>query len=227
MMDTNFSKKITCFIQARMSSTRLPGKVLFEFDDGETMLSKVYCQVKSIRHFENVVVLTSSEKSDDPIEVFCSDRGIPCLRGSLNDVYSRFCSGLSLFPCDGFARVCADSPFVNKTLLNFAIKVFHEEDNCVYVSNTLERNFPKGLSVQISNTQEFLSSTYSLTEKFSSEHICNGFESRIYDLKRINIFTAQLFEEKSYAIDEKEDLKFLSSVPLIALEQDKFYYKRM
>lgn len=210
-----------------MNSTRLPGKVLFEFGDGETILSKVYCQVKAIRYFENVVVLSSSEKSDDPIETFCYKRGIPCLRGSLNDVYSRFCLGLSVFPCDGFARICADSPFVNKTLLNFAINIFQNEDNCVYVSNTLTRTFPTGLSVQISNTQEFLSSDYPLTKKFSSEHVCNGFESDIFHRKRINIFTTQLFEEKSYAIDEKKDLKFLSSTPMIGLEKDKFYHERM
>ena len=210
-----------------MSSTRLPGKVLYEFDDGEEVLWKVYCQIKNIEYFDEIVVLTSSEESDDKIELFCRERKISYFRGPLDDVYSRFCSGLDIFPCDGFVRICADSPFVNESLLNYAVKIFLEQEDCFYVANTLERSFPKGLSVQISDTKEFLSSRYMLSESFSSEHICNGFESLIYKSKRINILTTQLFKKDSFEIDEKEDLKLLSLNPKVKLEQSSFYYERI
>ena len=210
-----------------MSSSRLPGKVLMEFIDGETVLWKVYCHARRVRYFQDVIVLTSEEKSDDPVEVFCTKKGISFLRGSLDDVYSRFCGALNSLSCDGFARVCADSPFIDEVLLNFASEIFLKEQDCVYVSNTIERTFPKGLSVQISNSAEFLSTGYTLSDTFSSEHICNGFDSSIYNQKRINIFTRQSFDRDSYALDNKDDLKFLNLKPNIGVEQTKLYFKRM
>lgn len=209
-----------------MSSRRLPGKVLFKFEDGETVLWKVYSQMLKIKNIDNIIVLTSLEESDDQIEKFCIKNKINYIRGPLEDVYSRFCLALETFPCDGFVRICADSPFANECLINYAIDVFNQND-CIYVTNTIDRNFPKGLSIQISNSNEFLSQRYVNSQKFSSEHICNGFESEIYKSNRINIFSNQLFDKESYAIDDKDDLNLLHIKTSFNIDPKSFYYKRI
>ena len=99
------------FIQARMSSQRLPGKVLLPFRD-TTVLKFLYDKCKIVNGVKQVVVLTSTEHDDDEIEKVCNDNDMLIFRGSLSNVLNRFQEAAKFF-CyldDYVIRLCADSP---------------------------------------------------------------------------------------------------------------------
>ncbi len=226
-MAKDSSNRMNCFIQARMSSKRLPGKVLYSTNKGEKVLLSIYRRLEQSLFLDKIIILTSSENSDDPIQDLCQQEGLKCMRGPLENVYSRFSMALAEYPCSAFLRICADSPFVNIPMIDHAISNFFEKKECYYLSNTIKRTFPKGLSVQICNTQQFLSPSYSSQEEFSYEHICSSFESQEFSMKRISLSTKQIFDRSSYALDEKEDLDLLEINSEIEIDQSMFTYERI
>ncbi len=118
-------------IQARSSSTRLPGKMLMEFVPGFELVAWVYerCATLGIP----VIVATSDEQSDDELAAICVKRNIPLFRGSLTDVLGRFISCAESVGAKAIIRVCGDSPFVDISLMKRLCEKF-SKGNCDYVS---------------------------------------------------------------------------------------------
>ena len=124
-----------------MSSKRLPGKVLYSTNKGEEVLLSIYRRLEQSLFLDKIIILTSSENSDDPIQDLCKQEGLKCMRGPLENVYSRFSMALAEYPCSAFLRICADSPFVNIPMIDHAICNFFEKKECYYLSNTIKRTF--------------------------------------------------------------------------------------
>ena len=179
------------FIQARMSSTRLPGKVLLPFK-GSTVLEFLYDKCKDLEGIEKVVILTSDMPDDDAIEHTCHVNSIPVFRGSLFNVLGRFQEAAKVFcnPSDVVIRLCADSPLIEKSLLqNFSDDITPKHhffstrylQNGAFVSTTGKGNNIDALKV---NELEKLSGDSDLER----EHIIYGFEYgskfRLYDSNR-------------------------------------------
>ncbi|WP_417835860.1 cytidylyltransferase domain-containing protein [Thalassospira tepidiphila] len=139
-MTSNTYYKI--FIQARMSSRRLPGKVLLPLK-GRPVIDHV---LRSINR-KKAVVLTSSEPSDDLLATWLTDNNILHFRGSLDDVLGRFCDAIDLYKPTWVVRVCADSPLISSELVSGMLDLIDPKVDIV--TNVLERTFPKGQSVEI------------------------------------------------------------------------------
>lgn len=104
-------------IQARMSSERLPGKMLMPFGEAP-LIEAVYRRCRLARGADQVCVLTSADSSDDPLFAHCSGQGIPCLRGALHDVLDRYLKAAESRRAAIICRVCGDSPFVDVGLID-------------------------------------------------------------------------------------------------------------
>ena len=96
-------------IQARMSSSRLPGKVMMSIA-GRPMLEQVIARAIKARTIDAIVVATTTDPSDDVLENYCIARGVPCFRGSLQDVLDRFYRTAVQFNADVIVRLTADCP---------------------------------------------------------------------------------------------------------------------
>ena len=107
--------RVVAVIQARMSSTRLPGKVLTEIE-GEPLLAWTVRSVQSIRGLAEVVVATTTEASDDPVAVLGEHLGVPVHRGSVHDVLARCHDAVIPFEPDVVVRQTADNPFPDPTV---------------------------------------------------------------------------------------------------------------
>src|SRR5690242_18550821 len=94
-------------IQARMSSSRLPGKVLADIG-GRPMLARVVERARQATRINRVVVATSTNRSDDAVARFCAESGIPCFRGDEQDVLDRFYQSAQAFEADVIVRITAD-----------------------------------------------------------------------------------------------------------------------
>ena len=104
--------RIEAIIQARMSSKRLPGKVLEQIQ-GKSVLQYLLERIGRCLGLQYTIVATSTDNSDDPIEEFCDDFGIECFRGSLENVAERFRDAAKKYKLDAFVRVCSDSPLLD------------------------------------------------------------------------------------------------------------------
>jgi spore coat polysaccharide biosynthesis protein SpsF len=141
------SMKTVALIQARMSSSRLPGKVLKDIA-GQPMLLHVIRRAKQASSIDLVAVITSTHKDDDPIGILCKENGIPCFRGSLDDVLDRYYQAAIYFQADIVVRLTADCPLLDPKIIDKVVQAFHK-GAFDYVSNTLECTYPDGLDTEI------------------------------------------------------------------------------
>lgn len=124
--------KIGVIIQARMGSSRLSGKILKPFYEGETILSIVSERLMILNI--PIIIATSTNIADDQIEIFCNERAIKCFRGSENDVLERFIDCAFENGLTGIIRVCSDNPFLDMGELKKVISFLESETAYDYVS---------------------------------------------------------------------------------------------
>jgi spore coat polysaccharide biosynthesis protein SpsF len=110
-------------IQARMSSSRLPGKVLMDIA-GRPMLEHMLARTMRARSVDAIVVATTTDPSDDVLEQFCFVKGVPCFRGSLPDVLDRMYHAASQFQADVIIRLTADCPLIDPGVIDLTISAF-------------------------------------------------------------------------------------------------------
>lgn len=119
-------------IQARMSSTRLPGKVLLPLA-GKPMIWHIVERARACKLVDVVIVATSVEASDDPLASFCADSDIPCFRGSLDNVLSRFVEILKTHPADFFVRITGDCPLIDPIFIDRQLDALAQfEGDCIW-----------------------------------------------------------------------------------------------
>lgn len=134
-------------IQARMSSTRLPGKVLADIE-GATMLAHVIARAQRSSTLGGVVLATSSAREDDPIEEECGRLGVACFRGSLDDVLDRYYQAAGSLRAEVVVRLTADCPLLDPAVIDQVVDAF-DGARFDYVSNTIDRSFPDGLDTEV------------------------------------------------------------------------------
>lgn len=135
-------KRIVAVIQARMSSSRLPGKVILPLCDKPLLLHVVERTARA-KFLDQVVVATSTDVSDDIVEDLCGDSNVSCFRGNLENVLDRFIQAGKTFSATHIVRISADSPLMDAEAIDRVIEAF--TDGVDYVSNVLERTLPRGL----------------------------------------------------------------------------------
>ena len=143
--------RLGAIVQARMSSSRLPGKVLRPLA-GKAMLAYLLERLDRLEALDMVVVATSEGPEDDPVAEFCRANGVPCHRGPLDDVARRLLDCAAAHALEAFVRVCGDSPLLDLELLRQGVAAYwrHRPD---VVTNCLPKTFPPGQSVEIVRTQ--------------------------------------------------------------------------
>src|SRR5687768_16608333 len=135
------SSRVLAVLQARMSSRRLPGKVLRPIE-GRPMLGWQLDRARRARRIDSLVVATSTHASDDPIAAFCAAEGFGCWRGDLDDVLGRFVGAVRAWgPCDHVVRLTGDCPLIDPTVIDQLVE-HHVAAGNDYSSNFLDRTYP-------------------------------------------------------------------------------------
>lgn len=144
--------RTVAIIQARMGSTRLPGKVMKTLA-GRTVLAHVAERVRLCPLVDEVIVATTTSAADDVIVGECARLGVRCFRGSEQDVLSRYHAAASQALADVVVRVTADCPLFDPLLLEQMLRQFRDAraagEPLDYLSNTLERSYPRGLDAEV------------------------------------------------------------------------------
>lgn len=139
--------KILGIIQARLSSSRLPGKVLKEIL-GESLISHQIKRIKRCESLDNLIVATSIDASDDPLESECVRLGVPFFRGSLDDVLDRFYQAACKWNPDHILRFTGDCPLSDPKLIDSLVDSYLK-GQFDYSSNSLPPSLPDGLDAEI------------------------------------------------------------------------------
>lgn len=142
--------KIVAIIQARMGSTRLPGKILLDLA-GEPMLARDMHRLSRAQTLDEVVVATTIKSTDDAIVALCQKRNWPCFRGSEADVLDRYYRAAQEYQADVVVRVTSDCPLIEPEVVDRVVREFLERQPEIdYASNTApERTFPRGLDTEV------------------------------------------------------------------------------
>lgn len=148
-MLSSLHRKIVIIIQARMGSTRLPGKSMKELL-GMPMLAFLLERLSLVKLADSIVVATSDKPEDDSIAALCEAKKIPCFRGSEEDVLSRYKGAAEKAHATAVVRISGDCPLMDPAIVDQIIQRYIDlAPEVDYVSNTLERTFPRGMDVEL------------------------------------------------------------------------------
>lgn len=145
--------KVGAVIQARMNSSRFPGKTLHRVE-GQPLLDYLVEGLRRSRTLDEIVVATSHEATDNPIEAYCAKKKLAVFRGSLNDVAGRMRDAANDQALDAMVRISGDSPLLDYRLVDQAVDLYRHR-RCHLVTNVMPRTFPKGQSVEVINVERF------------------------------------------------------------------------
>lgn len=214
-MKNTKNKKLGIIIQARMGSSRLPGKTLKNLN-GKPLLWHVYNRCKASKYADIVVIATTTDKSDDQIEKFCKRYKIPYFRGGVDHVLSRYYEVAKKYKIDVIARVTADCPLVDPTTIDRVFKAYTDQ-KCDYVSNIVpgERTFPRGLDVEVFSFSALEKAYREATENIETEHVTPYIwqnKNNQYNLGKIVTAPKELDRSYRLTVDYPEDFALIDAI---------------
>lgn len=201
---------INAILQARTSSSRLPGKVMLKID-GEPMIGIQIKRIKRSLSIDSLIVAISDDKSDDELARYLA--GIDCIvvRGSLHNVHNRFIKVLDDYRCDIFIRLTADCPLVMPELIDEMIADFKSK-KIDYLSNSLISSFPDGLDIEIIDTKSFLKTDRLDLTSSEKEHVTLALYTRENLFKVANFASGLSLANERWTVDYPEDFDFIVQI---------------
>lgn len=139
--------RVVAIIQARMTSTRLPGKVLADIA-GRPMLAHVVGRARRAKRIAETVVATTDKPTDDPVAALCRREGVPVFRGSEHDVLDRYHGAAKAHHAEVVVRLTADCPLLDPEVIDEVVGAFRLDEHD-YVSNIEPATFPDGLDTEV------------------------------------------------------------------------------
>ena len=201
---------IVAIIQARMGSSRFPGKTLADLA-GRRMLSRVVERVRQSRAVDKAVVATSTDAGDDPISELCAKEGIPCFRGSEDDVLDRFYGAAREHGADVVVRITADCPLIDAGIIDRVIERFQRGD-CDYASNALRYTYPDGLDTEVFSMSALEQAWREAKKPSEREHVTPYLRSGGFRVFNVESEVPLPGGHQRWTVDHREDLEFVRGV---------------
>ena len=200
---------ILAIIQARMGSTRLPGKVLMKLS-GVTVIEHVLNRVSNSRYINETIVATSIESNNLPLINICSSKGVRVFAGSEDNVLDRFYQVAKLFKPEHIVRITADCPLHDASVIDKVIEE-HLKSNSDYTSNCIPPTYPDGLDVEIF-TFDALERAWSGAELLSDKEHVTPFIRNNEAFRKNNVVSDIDYSKKRWTLDEEKDFAFINKI---------------
>jgi len=162
-------KRIVATIEARMTSSRLPGKVLLPAD-GKPMLKHLVDRLRRVKSVQDIVLATTVNRLDDCLEIFAQEEGILCFRGSEEDVMERVIGAADSVNTDIVVEITGDCPVIDPLLIEQTIQMFLH-NSCDFASNSLIRSYPDGMDTQVFALDTLKRSALMTKDPLDREHV--------------------------------------------------------
>lgn len=196
-----------CIVQARMGSSRLPGKVLIEIDGKNPILYYVITQLQQCKLLNKIVIASTTLEEDEKIVNYVEGIGLPCFRGSPNDVLDRYYQCAKKFNFSNIVRITSDCPLIDPNLVEQVIQKFFSEP-CDYATNSLPKTFPQGTEAEIFSF-EALEEAWKNAKKPSEREHVTPFIKNNKKFKKLNVRNSQDLSNFRWTVDRIEDLKLV------------------
>jgi len=202
--------RIIAIIQARMGSTRLPGKVMREIK-GRPMIDRVVERAGQISEVDKTVVATSVLKREAPLVEHLETQDVPLVRGPEKDVLARFMRAADAENADAVVRLTADCPLLMPEVSGKVVRAFKRRE-CEYASNTIERTYPRGLDTEAISTEALQESDRKATGKADREHVTRYVRRRPKQFRLCPVTSGTDRSELRWTVDEEEDLELVRRI---------------
>ncbi|PWR72855.1 cytidylyltransferase domain-containing protein [Methanospirillum lacunae] len=206
---------IGVIVQARMGSTRLPGKVLMDLTNGCGILGYILKRLSECCMVDKIIVATSENSKDDTLSQYLENNNYLYFRGSESDCLDRYYNAAKNFSLDIVVRITADCPLIVPGVIDEMVRYYIDNLHFIdYLSNRQYTNFPEGLDTEIFNSQILEEAAKNATSIDEREHI-NYFFLRRDDKYRIRYFNHNMGHDYSrfkLSIDTKEDYLRISKL---------------
>lgn len=223
---------IGCIIQARMGSSRFPGKVMQKIDSNYTVIDYVIKQLKSAKKIEKILVATTNLTEDN---VICDNllfQKIEFYRGSSEDVLDRYYQCAKEFSIDTIVRITADNPLIDPNIVDLVVDEYKNQ-KCDFATNTMHRTFPYGTEVEVFSF-EILEKAWKNAKKPSErEHVTPFMCDPQNGFILINTEYQEDLSHLRYTVDRIEDLKLVKEIiknistrPILIQDVIELYKKR-
>jgi spore coat polysaccharide biosynthesis protein SpsF len=200
--------QVVAIIQARMSSSRLPGKVLADVC-GKPMLWYVVTRAQQAARLDLVVVATSNEPSDDAIEKFCELNRIACFRGSKDDVLDRYYRAANRFRADVIVRLTADCPLLDAAVVDKVVQTFLT-GGYDYVSSNA--TYPDGLDTEVFSRRALARAWQEARLPSEREHVTPYINKHSTRFRLGSVTYHEDLSSMRWTVDEPEDLELVRRI---------------
>ena len=204
--------KTVAIIQARMGSTRLPGKVLTEIN-GQPMLSHVVNRVARANLVDEVVAAVPHTSRDKSLVQYCEQNEINVIAGSETDVLSRYIKAATQSDAERVVRITADCPLVDPALIDETISVLNRIPDVEYASNFWpHRNYPRGLDTEVLTVEALLKVDRLSSATNHREHVTLGIYQQPHLFKIGANFSVKDFGHLRWTVDTEADLQLVREI---------------
>jgi len=204
--------KVVASIEARMGSTRLPGKVLMEIE-GQPALQRLITRLKKCRCLDGIVLATSTASADDELANWAKSLGLSCYRGSEDDVLQRVVYAHQMMNSDVIVEVTGDCPLLDSEIIDLGIETFLAND-CDVVTNARYPSYPQGADVQVFRADALAYVASNIDDPAVREHVSLYFYENpsLYRIIHLIAPLAQRAPNIRLQLDYAEDLAFIREV---------------
>lgn len=202
--------KIIVLVQARLSSSRLPGKVLQPLGS-RVVVGQVFHQLSFLRNSSQIVLVTSVENSDSPLVDWAIEQNVPYYRGSLHDVLDRYYQAALYYKADAIVRITADCPLIDPQVVDVVIHRFMES-GVDYCSNVLPPTFPDGLDTEVIKFSALQTAWREATLPSEREHVTPYIRNHPEQFTKTTVVHTPSLEQYRWTLDTAEDYDFLQRV---------------
>lgn len=219
--------RVGAIIQARLSSSRLPEKVLLPLpkNNGVPAIQHTYNRCVEAFGAENVVVATSTEASDNQLAEYCENQNIPCFRGSLNNVLSRYYECATQYKFDVVVRITGDCPCLDVELLKHVVNQ-HIANKADFSSSAIKRTYPHGMDVGVMNYKALQEAHFNSTQPHEFEHVTAYFyktKPEAYNIQLLEAPADWNFPHYRLTLDTPLDYIFLNEVFEALYQSNPFF----
>lgn len=211
-MANNNKLRTILIVQARMGSTRLPGKILKEILE-KPLLSYQLERLRKVKKADVVVIATTTNPSDHAVVDFCHLEQIPLFRGSEDDVLDRYFQAAKSFGADVVVRVTGDCPLIDPKVIDQVIDFYIKNyPNYQYVTNTLERTFPRGLDVEVISFEALEKAAKEANLPREREHVTPYIYSHpdLFSLGSVTHISNE--SNHRWTVDTEEDFQLITKI---------------
>lgn len=199
---------VVAVVQARMGSTRLPGKVLMPLA-GEPMVAHVLNRAHAISGVERVVAALPDLPEDDLLAATCQRSGAVVIRGSAHDVLARYTTAVQATDAEIVVRLTADCPLLSPRTSAHVLSRF---ENCDYASNTLERTYPRGLDTEVFTRRALEIANVEASDAAEREHVTPFIYRRPNRFALVSVRNDDDLSDHRWTVDTAEDMAFAVAV---------------